>query len=118
MTHDPVCRFIGVDVPDNPADCLVCSSIAKVREDERAAAVQRVLGICTDCWFDSHTMCVGEDKCRCRKCDYNQGERDMLAKCIAAVEDCRVPWPTHTGVLVNEGIDDALSALRALQENP
>lgn len=31
-----------------------------------------------------------------------------------AVADCRVPWPTATGVLVNEGIDDALAAIDAL----
>lgn len=33
-----------------------------------------------------------------------------------AVADCRVPWPTATGVLVNEGIDDALAAIDALRE--
>ena len=33
----------------------------------------------------------------------------------AAVADCRVPWPTATGDLVNEGIDDALAAIDRLR---
>ena len=38
----------------------------------------------------------------------------VIRECIAVVEDRRVPWPIATGDLVNEGVDLALTALRAL----
>lgn len=42
--------------------------------------------------------------------DYERGQRDMLAKCIAAVEATRADakWP--------QDVDDAIAALRALLE--
>jgi len=47
---------------------------------------------------------------------YEQGQRDMLAKCIAAVEylhDYEAPHDAHREALWN-----AITALRALQEKP
>lgn len=46
---------------------------------------------------------------------YLLGKREALQAARDAVADCRVPWPTATGVLVNEGIDDALAAIDALR---
>lgn len=39
---------------------------------------------------------------------------NTLREALAAVEDRRVPWPTTTGDLVNEGIDEAIAAIQRL----
>jgi hypothetical protein len=65
------------------ADCH-CDLIAKVREDERRQSAS----------------------------DYVDGERDMLAKCIAAVDAAVTEWESEWS------IDDIYRALRAQQEKP
>ena len=45
---------------------------------------------------------------------YEMGRLAGVQAARDAVADCRVPWPTATGDLVNEGIDDALAAIDAL----
>ncbi len=84
------------------ADCL-CDLIAKVREDERANVTAE--------WMSNH----GD------RWEYGQGQRDMLAKCIAAVEAAPISGgmrdPLTGEQRVEMFIDDALAALRALLPN-
>jgi hypothetical protein len=47
---------------------------------------------------------------------YDKGQRDMLAKCIALIEES-VPWSTENWIAVDERAA-ILAALRALQEKP
>lgn len=47
---------------------------------------------------------------------YEQGQRDMLAKCIALIEES-VPWSTENWIAVDERAA-ILTALRALEEKP
>jgi len=46
--------------------------------------------------------------------DYEQGQRDMLAKCIAAVDGMVIDTVGNSAATV----DQALAAMRALQEKP
>jgi hypothetical protein len=48
--------------------------------------------------------------------NYGQGQRDMLAKCIALIEES-VPWSTENWIAVDERAA-ILTALRALQDKP
>ncbi len=47
---------------------------------------------------------------------YEQGQADMLAKCIALIEES-VPWSTENWIAVDERAA-ILTALRDLQEKP
>ena len=94
VVHDPLCPTVtephGVGY-DCECDCL-CDLIAKVREDER------------DKDLDYRYIAAQAEA---------QGQRDMLAKCITAVEEKDAAgtaqgWDLH--------ISDVLAALRALQE--
>jgi len=117
--HDPLCEWStpcihgenqqhsrdteNLAVPDATycwmcgADCL-CDLIAKVREAERD----------------------GIDAVRLRTAfneqGYRDGQRDMLVKCIALIEES-VPWSTENWIAVDERAA-ILTALRALQEKP
>jgi hypothetical protein len=92
VTHDPLCVDVYTQVIPTPAErCVACSVIAKVREDERRQSAS----------------------------DYADGERDMLAKCIAAVEACG-HWYCDEQWAGSQHIQmaEAVAALQALQEKP
>jgi len=97
MTHDPLCPYADrvEDEALRDVPCGICELIAKVCQDERD----------------------GIDAVRLRTAfneqGYRDGQRDMLARCIAAVEEKDAAgtaqgWDLH--------ISDVLAALRALQE--
>lgn len=92
--HDPLCLASGRPSAWEPEMCI-CDVIAQVREDERLKDLDYAY-IAAQAEAD--------------------GQRDMLAKCIAAVEylhDHEAPHDAHRDALWN-----AISALRALQEKP
>ena len=115
MNHDPLCpwmqpcpgsyegkphELIPLDSPDLDEVCYNCTStecrcnlIAKVREDEHAK----------DLDFAYVAAQAEAD-----------GQRDMLVKCIALIEES-VPWSSDNWMAVKERIA-ILNALRALQE--
>lgn len=80
---------------------------AAARAAERRGRDRR----CTPCWSDSHSSCHGSP-CVCRVCDYEQGQRDMLAKAIAAVEALEPIYRAYPHRFVR--VSDILAALRAL----
>ena len=109
MTHDPLCPMVF-------GDCCRCDLIANVRRDER---------------INSLRIRVRELKPYANA--YCDGERDMLAKCIAAVEALYVndddpdwDWPIKAaeGVLRSLGPikdltdEEADAYCEALQEKP
>ena len=95
--HDALCPSLNC-IDSGCEDCCRCDLIAKVRQDERINSLRirvRELKPYADAYCD--------------------GERDMLDKCIAAV-DARIRPTLHP--LENAGIGEALAVLRALQEKP
>ena len=94
--HDPlcpVCRATDGLCNSNCASCL-CYLIAKVREDERSKDLDYA-------YVAAHAEA--------------DGQRDMLAKCIAAVEACG----DDKGYIYSDtetGIEWAIAALRALHK--
>ena len=105
MTHDPLCPWRKANKTDTFetyfgggfAVCH-CDLIAKVREDERRKA-------------DGQSVILSSD---CEK-QIAEAGRDMLAKCITAV-DARIRPTLHP--VENAGIGEALAALRALKDKP
>ena len=105
MTHDPLCPTLLCNHNDKgecwwgdfecPNPCR-CDLIAKVRQD------QRIISLSTR---------VRELKPYAN--GYCDGERDMLDKCISAVEWSHDHNPEHA-----QGLWLALTELRALQEKP
>jgi hypothetical protein len=99
MTHDPLCPAMNC-IDSGCGDCCRCGLIAKVRDGERdsVAAVR----LRTVFWEQG----------------YRDGQRDMLAKCIEAVE--AITYGTGMGWLDGEWLarQETLTALRALQEQP
>lgn len=96
MTHDPMCPF--APWPDErcyqpDAGVSICSIIAKVREDER------------DKDLDYRYIAAQAEA---------QGQRHMLARCIAAVDGMVIDTVGNSAATV----DQAIAALRALQEKP
>lgn len=108
MNHDPFCpqplRHLsrpGLTVINGPCDCAL---IAKVRQDERDTAYEQ--GVRSG-YFARLTDV--DDLVR-------EARTDMLDRCIAAVEhlhDHEAPHDAHREALWN-----AISALRALKEQP
>lgn len=106
MIHDPLCPSA-----DGSADIYCeCELIAKVREDTNASQLTMWNRTQEQAAFiiETATKSVWID-------GYGEGRKDMLAKCIAAV-DARIRPTLHP--LENAGIGEALAALRALQEKP
>lgn len=124
MTHDPLCEWStpcihgenqqhsrdteNLAVPDATycwmcgADCH-CALIAKVREEER------------DKDLDYRYIAAQAEA---------QGQRDMLAKCIAAVKEVRneLAHPDWVRLTARDGAQESVNELkriqRALQEKP
>ena len=98
MIHDPLCF---IDYNPLMRECRICGLIAKVREDERSKDLDY-----------AYVAAQAEA----------DGQRDMLAKCIAAVE--AVPHDFFCASLddrkppCNCPQGEALAELRALQEKP
>jgi len=110
MNHDPLCPQGGgasITTTEGLGDfpCL-CDLIAKVRENEHTAREE------DGPWFRS----VVHGCCEEKQTAYADGQRDMLAKCIAFIEEA-VPWSHDNWIAVDERAA-ILAALRALQEKP
>ena len=109
MTHDPLCPWRQAEESDTALGFLAgaavceCDLIAKVRQDER---------------FDSLGTRVRELKPYAD--GYCDGERAMLAKCIAALEDDSFHDldPAWSGTHWNNAVFECKKALRDLQEKP
>jgi hypothetical protein len=114
MTHDPLCpckpQVIGHGSTSGdvqaaaPAVACQCDLIAKVRQDER---------------INSLGTRVRELKPYAN--GYCDGERDMHAKCITAVEEI-IPDDSDSGsweaTIAAAWLRHAVSKLRALEEKP
>jgi hypothetical protein len=106
MTHDPLCIEPQTDYPckrcwEIECECLcICDIIAKVREDERQKT------------FDADWSEMGQ--LAAVGLFRRQAARDMLAKCIALIEES-VPWSRENWIAVDERAA-ILTALRDLQE--
>jgi hypothetical protein len=107
--HDALCPSLNC-IDSGCEDCCRCDLIAKVRQD------QQILSLSTR---------VRELKPYAN--GYCDGERDMLAKCIAAVEalepllfvDKHHGGYDCCGCSTLDALhEDALAAMRALQEKP
>jgi len=119
MTHDPLCGLAQPCDEEEPEHgycsmqhglfCIhchqwcICNVIAKVREDERASLTAE--------WMSNH----GE------KWEFAAGQRDMLAKCIAAVEAyaeerLTVTKKPNMSEDITAALHVAVNRLRALQE--
>jgi hypothetical protein len=108
MTHDPLCVEPQTDYPckrcwEIECECLcICDILAKARKDEADRVMslryQHVTG-----WQDMKEALA-----------WQQGQRDMLAKCIALIEES-VPWSAENWIAVDERAA-ILAALRDLQD--
>ena len=105
MTHDPLCLASDRPTAWEPEMCI-CDVIAKVRENEHTAREE------DGPWFRS----VVHGCCEEKQTAYADGQRDMLAKCIAAVERLLGPEDEPLRWLLDR--ETILAALRALQEKP
>lgn len=97
--HDPLC-------PYREWYCQ-CHLIAKVRQDQCSLCCTKSEAAIAAAFQSGMDQMIGGIE----QVSYHKGQRDMLAKCIAAVEALHTPAPWV-------GIDAALAALRALQEKP
>jgi hypothetical protein len=100
MTHEPLC-YCSHGKPLSRDPFCHCELIAKVRED----VVNRFVGAAQVHWDAGYAFGVDE------------GQRNMLAKCISAVEACG----DDKGYVYSDtetGIEWAVAALRALQDQP
>lgn len=106
MTHDPLCPG-WFDTLDGQAECEACELIAKVREAEQEKAREAL---------------ERQAKRIIRMADMQAGvaaamaSDDMLAKCIAAVEDLFGAKDESLHWLLDG--DAVLASLRALEEKP
>ena len=97
MTHDPLCPFAkwdDVDCYQHDAGVRICDLIAKVREDERDG----IQAVRLRTLFNEQ--------------GYRDGQRDMLARAIAAVDGLGT-----YGIDSSPNLGDALAALRALGDS-
>jgi len=114
MSHDPLCAISGGPCCPWMGECdcqCTCDLIGKVRKDEADRVMslryQQVTG-----WQDMKEALA-----------WQQGQRDMLAKCIAAVDEVgnkAGSWrpsdqPSEDYFVA---VVDAIAALQALQEKP
>jgi hypothetical protein len=106
MTHDPLCL---ADPATDNSRCHYCVLIAKVREDTNASQLTMWNRTQEQAAFiiETATKSVWID-------GYGEGRKDMLAKCITALE-VEMEGETQDRV---DGLWDAIVALRALQEKP
>jgi hypothetical protein len=91
MTHEPLC-YSSHGKPLSRDPFCHCELIAKVRED----VVNRFVGAAQVHWDAGYAFGVDE------------GQRNMLAKCIAAVEALPSSWLGPSPI----------AALRSLQDQP
>jgi hypothetical protein len=122
MSHDPLCVEPQTDYPckrcwEIECECLcICDILAKARRDEANRVMQLRYQEVTG-WQDMKEALA-----------WQQGQRDMLAKCIATVEtaicDERDSTRAHIRYdccgcsTIDAMSEDAIAALRALQEKP
>ena len=112
MTHDPLCELAADGgtslLITGPTEfCFGCEKVAKVRSDERERVLEqwaagKVQGYTSNDWILDAV----------RQKNYQRGQRDMLAECIAAVEVMTIETVGNSAATV----DQAIAALRALLE--
>ena len=103
--HDPLCEW--------STPCIHGENQQHSRDTENLAVPDATY--CWMCGADCHCDLIAkvrEDERRQSASDYVDGERDMLAKCIAAVDAAVTEWESEWS------IDDIYRALRAQQEKP
>lgn len=123
MTHDPLCNpqddyesFVASDGNRSLARRCDCDLISKVRQDERAKYVNDncVWGQ-ADCEPDCPSCTRMDELYKEWSTGDTEGQRYMLAKCIAVVEGVKA---AHRMFPMTIHRTYTIAALRALQEKP